>query len=437
MKKLLEKYGNNKVFAGIGVITIVILLIVWFMFSGMKSSFKVVTKKDVVTEYGEDLDWAKLYDADKSDKGVEVKEVKDFNKDLIGDQKITVVFEKGSDAQDEKITVTVKDTVKPEFIDFKDEIVIEQGAENVKLEEYFVAKDKAAVAISVDGDVDLTKTGEYKITVTAMDANKNKTDAKSCVVVIASSKEVADGKKLTATVKGEVPLSKETKEKVDKGEVKINIEKPSENVTAVVKEQNKIAEENKEKEATNNKPEPETKEESKKPDISKENTSNKAPENNKTDSSSTNSKNESNGSSNSNSGSGSVAKPEENKPSHTHDWKAVYKTVHHEEQGHNEKYVIKDAWNEEIPKFERQSVYVCYSPNCGYESGDEDNFDQHVKQHALKREDTSYGVEYRNVQTGTETKHHEAEYGTKWIVDKAAYNEKVLDHYECNCGQTK
>lgn len=436
MKKLVEKYGKNKAYAVIGITIVIILLLFWFMFSGMKSSFKVVTKNDIVTEFGEELDHSKLFEAEKSDQGVKVKEVKDFNKDLVGDQRITVVFEKGADAQDEKITVTVKDTVKPEFVDFKDEIVIEQDAENVKLEEYFVAKDKAAVAISVDGDVDLTKTGEYKITVTAEDANKNKTDAKSCVVVIASSKEVADGKKLTATVKGEVPLSKETQQKVEKGEVNLNVEKPSENVAAVVKEQNKIVEENKEKEATNNKPAPETKEESKKLDTGKESTSNKAPDNDKTDSSSTNSKNESNESSNSNSGSNTAAKPEENKPSHTHNWKAVYKTVHHEEQGHNEKYVTKEAWDEEVPKYETKYVYVCYSPNCGYE-WDGESFSFHVKTHALKGEDTSYGSELRKIQVGTETKHHDAEYATKWVVDKAAYDEKILDHYECSCGETK
>lgn len=436
MKKLVEKYGKNKVYAVIGIAVVIILLLIWFMFSQTKASFKVVTKNDVVTEYGEDLDWAKLYDADKSDVGVKVKEVRGFNQNLAGNQDITVVFQKDAESKDEKIAVVVKDTVKPEFVDFKNEIVIEQGAENVKLEEYFVAKDKAAVAISVAGDVDLTKTGEYKITVTAEDANKNKTDAKSCVVVIASSKEVADGKKLTATVKGDVPLSKATKEKVDKGEVKLNVEKPSDNVTAVVKEQNKMAEE--EKEATNNKPEPETKEESKKPDTNKENINNKTPENNKTESSSSNSsndnKNEDNGSGNSNSGSNSAAKPEENKPSsHTHDWKDVYKTIHHDEQGHNERYVIKEAWDE--PKYETIEVFVCYS--CGYVTEDcrESSTIAHTKQHALKGEDTSYGFEERRKQI--ETIHHEAEYGTKWVVDKAAYDEKILDHYECSCGQKK
>ena len=194
MKKLVEKYGKNKVFAGIGAIIIILLVIIWLLFSGAKSSFKVVTKNDVISEFGEDIDYSELYDQDKSDKGVKVKEVKNFDQNLIGDQKIDVVFQKDSKTKTEKITVIVKDTIKPEFIDFKDEIVIEQSAENVKLEDYFIAKDKAEVKITVEGKVDLNKAGKYDVKVTAEDANNNKTDAKSCVVVVASAKDVADGK---------------------------------------------------------------------------------------------------------------------------------------------------------------------------------------------------------------------------------------------------
>lgn len=34
---------------------------------------------------------------------------------------------------------------------------------------------------------------------------------------------------------------------------------------------------------------------------------------------------------------------------HIHDWVAEYETVHHEEKGHNEQYVIKEAWTESVP----------------------------------------------------------------------------------------
>ena len=35
------------------------------------------------------------------------------------------------------------------------------------------------------------------------------------------------------------------------------------------------------------------------------------------------------------------------------------------------------------------------------------------------------------------TVHHDAIYETQWIVDKAAYDEKVLTGYTCTCGVTK
>ena len=435
MKKLVEKFGKKKVYAAIGVVAVIILFLLWFMFSQTKASFKVVTKNEVISEFGEDLDWTKLFDARKSDQGVKVKEVKNFDKDVAGDQKIDVVFQKDSKTKTEKITVIVKDTVKPEFIDFKDEIVIEQGAENVKLEDYFIAKDKAEVKITVEGKVDLNKAGKYDVKVTAEDANNNKTDAKSCVVVVASAKDVADGKKLTATVKGEVPLSKDTQQKVEKGEVKLNIEKPSEETKEVVKEQDKIVDENKNKPTTNNNSNTNSTTEEKKDNNKTE------PNKNENVSSGTDSKPEGNGSSsnnsNSNSNGSTNTKPEESKPSHTHDWKAVYKTVHHEEQGHNEKYVIKDAWDEQVPKYEKKSFWVCYDDGELMET--ENELTIHGKKHMFGElpGDGDYYVDYRNVQVGTETNHHEAEYGTKWVVDKKAYDEKVLDHYECSCGQTK
>ena len=36
-----------------------------------------------------------------------------------------------------------------------------------------------------------------------------------------------------------------------------------------------------------------------------------------------------------------------------------------------------------------------------------------------------------------ESKNHHDYVGQKWVVDKVAYDEKVIDHYECSCGATK
>lgn len=430
MKNLMDKWGKKKVYTCIAILLVLIIMVVVLIVSlGSKPSFTVKAKDSVIAEYGEELDKSQLYDQAKSDKGVSVKEVKDFDSFKIGDQTVTVVFSNAKKTESIKIKVTVKDTVKPEFVDFKKEIVIEENAENVDLSAYFVAKDKAEVTITVDGEVNLKKAGKYDIKVTAEDANKNKTEAQSCVVVVVSKAEVEGGKELTATVKGDVPLSKETSKKVEAGEVKLKVDKPSEAVINEIKEQSKKIEEKKTQSSTDDKKSSENKSES-------NSTANKT---DKPSGGNSSNDNKSDGSSNgSSSNNNSNTKPAD-KPStsHEHDWIAVYKTVHHDEVGHNEKYIINDAWDEIVPKYEDKYVYVCYSPNCGYESEDASTFGKHGKQHALKGEDTSYGGEIRKIQVGTETKHHETEYGNKWIVDKEAYDEKVVDYYKCTCGATK
>lgn len=56
----------------------------------------------------------------------------------------------------------------------------------------------------------------------------------------------------------------------------------------------------------------------------------------------------------------------------------------------------------------------------------------------LNGENGSYRTEYVQVQVGTDTIEHPAEYGTRWVVDQAAYDEQVLSGYTCSkCGKTK
>ncbi|WP_303045608.1 hypothetical protein [Turicimonas muris] len=38
---------------------------------------------------------------------------------------------------------------------------------------------------------------------------------------------------------------------------------------------------------------------------------------------------------------------------------------------------------------------------------------------------------------GYETINHQAEYGTRYVVDQAAYDEQVPAGFKCSCGATK
>lgn len=154
-----------------------------------------------------------------------------------------------------------------------------------------------------------------------------------------------------------------------------------------------------------------------------------------------NSGNNNNGSS---SGNGNTSTPDT--PSHTHNWRPVYTTVHHKAVTHDEdRWVVdKAAWDEAVYK----TVYICNNCKVGncercknlgitnfeYDSGAA--LDEH-----------QYGCldDGGSCMFNTKVKrldhyiHHDEEghYETVTIVDKEAWDEPVIDHYECDCGETK
>ena len=122
-----------------------------------------------------------------------------------------------------------------------------------------------------------------------------------------------------------------------------------------------------------------------------------------------------------------------NPPAHTHNWIPITATVHHDEEGHFEDTVIKEAWTEELPVYEEVSKEICNG--CG---GD---FTGHISEHIEEQKKAgnescnSFSTESTQVQVGTNTINHDAVYEKKWVVDKAAWDEEVTTGYECaDCG---
>ena len=122
-----------------------------------------------------------------------------------------------------------------------------------------------------------------------------------------------------------------------------------------------------------------------------------------------------------------------NPPAHTHNWIPITSIVHHDEEGHFEDTVIKEAWTEELPVYEEVSKEICNG--CG---GD---FTGHISEHIEEQKKagnescSSFSTESTQVQVGTNTINHNAVYEKKWVVDKAAWDEKVTTGYECaDCG---
>lgn len=125
---------------------------------------------------------------------------------------------------------------------------------------------------------------------------------------------------------------------------------------------------------------------------------------------------------------------------HQHTWEAQYRTVHHEEEGHYEDVCVKEAYDE--PVYETHNfcnycgiditatgVGLGHCSVCGPPYPPD-----HPLYGQFETQGSSYGT--KDVQVGTT--HHEAVYEKKWIVDKKAYDEQVLDGYKCTtCGAIK
>ena len=148
-------------------------------------------------------------------------------------------------------------------------------------------------------------------------------------------------------------------------------------------------------------------------------------------SSNSNSSNNTGGNSTSGSTGGNTSNKEE---SHTHNWVPITSVLHHDEQGHNEKVLVSEAWTEEVPIYEEQYRAICNT--CGEDITS--NYAEHIKQHMLNGEGGSYRNEVVQIQVGTNKINHDAVYEDKWIVDKAAWDETVTTGYKCSsCGATK
>lgn len=124
------------------------------------------------------------------------------------------------------------------------------------------------------------------------------------------------------------------------------------------------------------------------------------------------------------------SKPE--KPQHTHTWQEKTHTVNHPEVGHNEQYVVKEAWTETVT----EDVYDPWE--CCNVCGADCTADPwgHMFTHAENGEGGGYHTEY--YKKVTRTVEHPAEYGTRYEVDTPAWTETVSDGFFCTgCGAKK
>lgn len=149
------------------------------------SSEKMKLKTDTVTiEYGNNVSSdAKDYldNTDKFLKEVKIEGIPENESEKeypnVGEYELTLK----KDKEEQKVKVSVKDTVAPTFTDVKDSYEVKYGdkfdVNSIK------AEDLSKVELSLDGDVNYNKAGTYKVNVVAKDESGNETKKEISIIV--------------------------------------------------------------------------------------------------------------------------------------------------------------------------------------------------------------------------------------------------------------
>lgn len=123
----------------------------------------------------------------------------------------------------------------------------------------------------------------------------------------------------------------------------------------------------------------------------------------------------------------------------SHKWVKQTETVEHPAEGYEEEYVVKEAWVEEVPVYEKQERLICDETSCAMDLTDltEEERTSHTDAHAANGGASGVHTEEKDVQTGTEKVEHPAVTDTRWVETKAAWTETIDNGYKCSvCGKT-
>ena len=268
------------------------------------------------------------------------------------------------------------------YIKNADEIVIVKDAKNLDLEKAvnsLVSEEQKAKVESVtvdDSKVDSTKAGTYPLTITVkLKAETTEQNiASSTTESSTESQDASTTEKEQDTVKDTVDVivaeKKDAEDLLNKGSAvigddsKVEVKEDKKNASNDGNEEEKKTEDSSKQEVSNktdSKKEESKKEDTKKNDTKKEPSKQKktAKKSNKSNTSTSNKKQETTKPSPSTS---TTTKPATNSGSnkdnsnktetHQHNYVAQTHVVHHEATGHNEPYVVQDAWDEQVTTYE-------------------------------------------------------------------------------------
>ena len=355
-----------------------------------------------------------------------------------------------------KKTTSNHDAIK-KYIEKADKIVIVKDAKNLDMEKAVSSmvsesqKDNVESVTVDDSKVDSTKAGTYPLTITVK-LKEESADQKE--ETSTDNKQESEKNTIKDTVDVVVADKDKADDLLNNGSAVVGDDSKVE-----VKDDKEVASNDTKKEETDKKTEEKKEETSKKEETKKEET--KKDTSSKTESSSSDKKQDnttntatpsqpaaskpaaskpaetkpstSKPSTNTNSGNNQEnSTPAPSKPAHQHNYVAQTHVVHHDATGHNEPYVVQEAWDEQVTTYEEYAWSCCNV--CGADCTN--NLIEHQKAHALAYEGGGHHTEY-GTRPVTTTVHHDAVYGTRWVQDSAAWDETVVDGYVCSCGARK
>lgn len=207
----MKKKGKIILFS---IITLVIFLVGFMVIFNSRENISLESE-EYVFEYGEKVcSKVECYLKDASStknineyeldiKDLIIKDDKLVSKESeylnVGEYKLTV---KNKENQKD-ITIKITDTTSPEFIEFNDSIILEQNSVDIDLTSFFSASDLSDVKIKVEGEVNLSKVGEYSAKVIATDSYNNFSEKETIIKVVDLETAKKDGI-VSKNLKGEI-----------------------------------------------------------------------------------------------------------------------------------------------------------------------------------------------------------------------------------------
>ena len=161
--------------------TIIVLGVLSIILIPKLAKKPIKEKTENTYEINSEVKYSDLVEVNKNAKLDKPDELVDTSK--LGEKSVDVIYIKGNDKEVVTVKINIVDTTKPE-IECEDKIEIYEGSE-VKLEELGKITDnsKEEIKPEIDGDYDLKKAGEYKLTIKAKDSSGNEATKDITLVV--------------------------------------------------------------------------------------------------------------------------------------------------------------------------------------------------------------------------------------------------------------